>query len=108
MDYMHGLNFVGILVTLVVVIAFWIDLRRGIAELKSLMDWRLPKRDHTHDPPHYENPSGGYCFWAYRNGQWKLDMDCCEAGFEAGPPPARKGRYEGEVVKTHGVRRQGG
>jgi hypothetical protein len=59
---------------------------------------------------HYGNPGAleEYSLWAYRQGEWELDQECSATGFEVGPPPDRQGQYEGEVVKTRGIKKQEG
>jgi hypothetical protein len=43
---------------------------------------------------------GGYCVWAYTQGQWVLQKAACEPGFECGPPPAEPGLFDGDVRRT--------
>jgi len=104
MNYLEYLNSVGILLVLLLMAGLWIDLRRAIAEVKS----RLPKGP----GPHVHNtggiPAGGYALWAYRDGQWQLERDSSEPGFQCGPPPGRAGWYEGEIVKTSCARSENG
>ncbi len=104
MDYV---NFLGILLVLVLVAVVWLDLRRialDIRQVATESQRRLPPREPHH---HYtwvaSARSEEYNVWAYRGGQWELQRQCSAPGFEVGPPPGRKGWYEGEIVKTRGV-----
>ena len=100
---MEYVNCAGILLTLVLIVLLWIDLKRDLLDIQR----RLPKRrDHLHHPA--PTHPGQYSVWAYRKGEWRLERECSAPGFEAGPPPGRQGHYEGEVVRTRGVRRKKG
>ncbi len=40
-----------------------------------------------------------FSIWAYQGKDWVLKERCGQADCDCGPPPAYKGRYEGQVVK---------
>ena len=44
-----------------------------------------------------------FSLWAFRDSQWKLEAACSAPGLVVGAPPARDGRFEGEIVRTLGV-----
>jgi hypothetical protein len=48
-------------------------------------------------------PFGGFSIWAYRRGNWELEKEYCQNGFETGPPPRLPGAYEGQCVKKECV-----
>ena len=109
MDY---LNFLGILLALVLIVVLWVDLRRIATDIQGKVTGfqrRLPKWS----PHPHVRPPGAACLeeynvWVCRGGQWRLERECSAPGLEVGPPPGRKGSYEGEVVRTRGIRKQGG
>lgn len=46
----------------------------------------------------------GYVVWSYRAGDWSIVESRCNEGFNAGPKPARPGRFENEHIRTPGVK----
>jgi hypothetical protein len=53
---------------------------------------------------HWESESG-YSVWCCEGGSWSVAEEHLAPGFVAGPPPARKGRFEGECLFQNGVRK---
>ena len=45
----------------------------------------------------------GYSIWVFRNGQWVLEENHCEPGYESGAPPDCAGSFEGDRIKQEGV-----
>ena len=48
-------------------------------------------------------PPTGFCVWAWGDGIWTLEHDCCEPGHVAGDPPQVQGAFTGERVRTSSV-----
>ncbi len=48
-------------------------------------------------------PPTGFCVWAWGDGIWTLEHDCCEPGHVAGDPPKCQGTFTGERVRTSSV-----
>lgn len=42
-----------------------------------------------------------YALWEYRSGSWVVKRPAGAEGFQAGSPPAQKGRFEGEIVRKY-------
>jgi hypothetical protein len=101
MNYLQYVNLVATAAVLLTVVCAWINVRRALDQIKS----QLPQ--HTMDHVHNTGAiaTGGYTLWAYREGDWQLEKDYSEPGFACGPPPARTGWYEGEIVRTGSVRK---
>ena len=113
MNVLPYLNFVGILLTLLVVVVLWIDLRRAASETKRLLRtvlWRLRSQS-DHHAPFIPPPIAEYGIWKWKKegqdgeGTWEIERQPAAPEFELGPPPARKGWYDGEVVRTQGIRK---
>jgi len=115
MNVLLYLNFVGMLLTLLVVVVLWIDLRRAASETRRLLRtvlWRLPPRN-----IHHSQVVGGhiteYGIWRWKRegqdgeGTWEVEREPAAPAFELGPPPSRKGSYDGEVVRKECVRKIG-
>lgn len=101
MDYVQYVNLAAIVVVLLTVVWAWVDVRRAMDRIRSQMPERM--MDHVHSTRGIA--TGGYTLWAYREGDWRLEKDYSEPGFACGPPPARTGWYEGEIVRTGSVRK---
>ena len=48
-------------------------------------------------------PAVGYSIWVCRNGQWVMEENHCEPGYESGAPPDVAGSFEGDRIKQEGV-----
>ena len=101
MNFLQYVNLVATIVVLVTVVCAWISVRRSLDQIKSLLSEGT--MSHIHNTGAIA--TGGYTLWAYRKGDWQLEKDYSEPGFACGPPPARTGWYEGEIVRTGSVRK---
>ncbi len=101
MDYVQYVNLAATVVVLSTVVCAWISVRRALDQIES----RLPECTMSHIHSRGAIATGGYTLWAYREGDWQLEKDYSEPGFACGPPPARTGWYEGEIVRTGSVRK---
>ena len=100
MGVIEKLNLASSALAVLLVAIAWIDLRRGIAKIRSAPAARSRSARLGHIPD--ESP-GGYALWIYRAGKWTLERNCSERGYECSGPPARSGWYEGEIVKTEAI-----
>lgn len=50
-------------------------------------------------PPLGGGIRGGYSLWRYARGEWALQKDACDPGYESSPPQG-PGGYEGEFRRT--------
>jgi hypothetical protein len=53
------------------------------------------------DPHHALGPKIAVVFsiWCFEDGNWTLLSQCGQPGCECGPPPAKAGSYEGQVIR---------
>jgi hypothetical protein len=49
---------------------------------------------------HHATRAGHNATWEWRDGGWRLVPHKLPSGVDPGPPPARPGTYDGEVVTT--------
>ncbi len=61
--------------------------------------------------PHYPNGTlhsheGGFCVWVFRGGDWKLEANYCQEGYEPGAPPTRTDVIEGYAIRQLGVKKR--
>jgi len=100
MELLQYLDLAATILAVVLIMAFWTDVRRQISQVASRLPRGAPR--HVHNVGAIR--AGGYALWAYRQSQWRLEKDCSEPGFECGGPPGRAGWYEGEIVRTACIR----
>jgi hypothetical protein len=46
-----------------------------------------------------------FAIWKFTGKAWRLDHATVPPGYQAGPPPAFRGTYEGQCVKTECIKR---
>ena len=100
MGVIEKLNLASSALAVLLVAIAWIDLRRGIAKIRSCAGGTLAVGASW---PYPGRMPGGYALWIYRAGKWTLERNCSERGYECSGPPARSGWYEGEIVKTEAI-----
>jgi len=87
-----------ILVGLITILAVLIYLAVGIQRLVSLLEELSP--DWFFVSSRVAMSNRGYCIWTYRKGNWNLEKQYCAPGQKPGPPPQKKGAYEGECIRV--------
>ena len=98
---MDTLILAAIVVNLVVVCGLWAQLSRKLGRLEAMVGECFVSAHHH--GARSEIRDDEFSLWAYRKGEWQLDRPCSAPGLHVGSPPAREGRFEGEIVRTQGV-----
>lgn len=107
MDSLQYLTLAAVLITLLVIIVCAVCATRALSDLKrrvTILEWREPSGADHHYQGSADDDIAEYCLWKSRNGEWEILRECSAPGFQVGPPPDRRGRYESEIVRTRGRR----
>jgi hypothetical protein len=111
----------GVLAILAVTLRLAIDLRAIRAHLLPDIHAALlrqawsyaPLGHYPHMPPHDISRKAAFHFphmhmvksgynaaWEWRDGRWRMVSQDLPPGVDPGPPPAKPGAYDGEIVTT--------
>jgi len=94
-----GLN----LVIEMAIIAVAVDIAKSLRDVRKSayrLEWSRPFSFSLRPDvrPEYCGRPAGCALWAFNSGTWELETTECPRGYEPGPAPKFRGRFEGERI----------